>query len=73
MERKKANAKADLIEWNTLEAKPMQNGLINQFLWKDSSAALFLSTVFTGEEEPVMRMRKKPKTKSASRSFSRPY
>ncbi|KNB16631.1 hypothetical protein FOXG_14450 [Fusarium oxysporum f. sp. lycopersici 4287] len=55
------NTAAGSIPFNCLKAIPTADNLVNQIAWKVNALALFLSTVFTGNER-VDRIRKRPTT-----------
>jgi hypothetical protein len=57
------------VPWGQLQKETYPGGFINQFAWKDNALALFFSTYYTGDKEKIVRLHRRPRTKSAAASW----
>jgi Transposase IS4 len=70
--KKQADQKKDNIPWGTLYSEPTIGNDINQLAWKDNALVLFLSTTHeTGQDQVVIRHRKRPALTSTSAKTAR--
>lgn len=67
----KESDKDDHIPWGTVYAFATPDGLVSQVGWKDQAFVLMMSSVFSGQEPQVLRLRKRPKPTSSKAKTSR--
>lgn len=67
----KVSDKDDHIPWGSVYNFTTLDGLISQIGWKDQAFVLMMSTCFSGQEEKILRLRKRPKPTASKAKTSR--
>lgn len=74
IDKKDAEKTKDIFPWGTLFKATSSDNKVCQLAWKDNGLVFFQSTVHTGNERPIQRLRKRPgKTFSKSKTARVPF
>ncbi|KAI0187955.1 hypothetical protein EV127DRAFT_435020 [Xylaria flabelliformis] len=63
------DASKDNLPWNSIRYEATDSGKIQQSLYKGNVGVLFMSTVYSGAEDYITRLHRRPRTKTARAVF----